>query len=816
MKLTQFWNSQSTDSEDGSDRGSPRDKGLRTNSNLLGRIRKPFKTPRPQPEESVDRTKADSKTKEEEESDPGTRDLLAPMRARGKSTDEEGSATAPAKKASSPIESVTEDSILRTVQKKENAKGAQSKSKSSPATSRRERSRTENTGRTTKSNSQRARPQSTSDERPKEGRVQQLKEQIQSSIKESQEDVSKRKTTLEAKSLIQEAGRDSVQAIVALYQTTAPTPAFSMTSVLSSNAGSEAESSEEEEEAPLERKTSVAKKKEDKVAMVAREILSSERVYVGILKLISVSFKEFLEKKKVEVRKEIIPAEKLKEILSNIPTILEFNQGLLHDFEGRIGNWEEHREIADVLVKKGPFLQIYAQYLNDFDTTSKVFEDSCKQYPQFGKAVKEFENLPECGNLKLSMHMLKPVQRLPQYRLLLNDYVKHQEESSPDFKSTHQALKIVSEATQKANSQLKLGEKFQKMLKLQSRIGDFELIQAGRELVREGEMNKISRDEVVPRYFVLLNDCFLYTHYAGGGTGESARLKVAHCIHLNQLTLQIPDAEQYPMEFSVISNARSFTAMANSVEERDEWVEAIHTAKVNYEENLKTFAGMRPKSEIGLGDIAPVWIPDDRVTACQLCHMSFGIRRRRHHCRGCGKVVCSADSNNEAPLKHLKGEKGRVCDECYKELLERYVNNPEMVKEMSRKETRNKTTGRENSARQVSNRRPQLRGVLIEANEAKDKHEVRGFLSWKGAKDKKKEMSWCVLMDRIIYFYKASEDVAAVKTLPVLGWKLSQKSKMDFVLEHPSLGKTVFSVSEERSFEKWFTALTSAVDPTTL
>ena len=75
-------------------------------------------------------------------------------------------------------------------------------------------------------------------------------------------------------------------------------------------------------------------------------------------------------------------------------------------------------------------------------------------------------------------------------------------------------MKIVSEATQKANSQLKLGEQFQKMLKLQSRIGDFELIQAGRELVKEGEMNKISRDEVVPRYFVLLNDCFLYTHYS--------------------------------------------------------------------------------------------------------------------------------------------------------------------------------------------------------------------------------------------------------------------------------------------------------------
>ena len=65
-------------------------------------------------------------------------------------------------------------------------------------------------------------------------------------------------------------------------------------------------------------------------------------------------------------------------------------------------------------------------------------------------------------------------------------------------------------------------------------------------------------------------------------------------------------------------------------------------------------------------------------------------------------------------------------------------------------------------------------GVFLEAKEAEDKHEVRGFLSCKGAKDRGSKRSWCVLMDRIIYFYKASEDVAAVKTMPVLGWKLSQ------------------------------------------
>ena len=102
-----------------------------------------------------------------------------------------------------------------------------------------------------------------------------------------------------------------------------------------------------------------------------------------------------------------------------------------------------------------------------------------------------------------------------------------------------------------------------------------------------------------------------------------------------------------------------------------------------------------------------------------------------------------------------------------------YVNMPEMVNEMTRRKTRSRT-GRENTPRQISTKRPQLPGVLIEANEAKDKHEVRGFLSWKGAKDKYSKKSWCVLMDRSIYFYKACEDVAAVKTMPVLGWTLSQ------------------------------------------
>ena len=53
--------------------------------------------------------------------------------------------------------------------------------------------------------------------------------------------------------------------------------------------------------------------------------------------------------------------------------------------------------------------------------------------------------------------MLKPVQRLPQYKLLLEDYLKHLDTDSADFDDTTLALKIVSDAAEHANDTVKQG-----------------------------------------------------------------------------------------------------------------------------------------------------------------------------------------------------------------------------------------------------------------------------------------------------------------------------------------------------------------------
>ena len=67
-------------------------------------------------------------------------------------------------------------------------------------------------------------------------------------------------------------------------------------------------------------------------------------------------------------------------------------------------------------------------------------------------------------------------------------------------------------------------DKFQTMLKLQSRLGDWEFIRPGRDLVKEGELQKISRKGVTSRYFALLSDCLLYCSFQG----SLASLKVGH------------------------------------------------------------------------------------------------------------------------------------------------------------------------------------------------------------------------------------------------------------------------------------------------
>ena len=75
------------------------------------------------------------------------------------------------------------------------------------------------------------------------------------------------------------------------------------------------------------------------------------------------------------------------------------------------------------------------------------------------------------------------------------------------------------------------------------------------------------------------------------------------------------------------------------------------------------------------GDVK--WLQDSSAVKCmnQTCLKSFGLTRRRHHCRGCGHIYCSACSvvhSDQEPLHYPMFCNERLCEEC-KRLFKRAV-----------------------------------------------------------------------------------------------------------------------------------------------
>ena len=56
------------------------------------------------------------------------------------------------------------------------------------------------------------------------------------------------------------------------------------------------------------------------------------------------------------------------------------------------------------------------------------------------------------------------------------------------------------------------------------------------------------------------------------------------------------------------------------------------------------------------------WMRDDEATACVICHKSFTLMIRRHHCRGCGRLVCSSCAPKRAKDNAALE---RRCDACF-------------------------------------------------------------------------------------------------------------------------------------------------------
>ncbi|KAM6216441.1 FYVE, RhoGEF and PH domain-containing protein 6 [Rhynchocyon petersi] len=553
-----------------------------------------------------------------------------------------------------------------------------------------------------------------------------------------------------------------------------------------------------------------------KVHHIAKEITSSEKVFVDVLKLLHIDFRDAVAHASRQLGKPVIEDRILNQILYYLPQLYELNRDLLKELDERMLNWTEQQRIADIFVKKGPYLKMYSTYIKEFDKNIALLDEQCKKNPGFAAVVRDFEMSPRCANLALKHYLLKPVQRIPQYRLLLTDYLKNLEEDSGDYRDTQDALAVVIEVANHANDTMKQGDNFQKLMQIQYSLnGHHEIVQPGRVFLKEGTLMKLSRKVMQPRMFFLFNDALLYTTPV-----QSGMYKLNNMLSLAGMKVRKPTQEAYQNELKIESVERSFILSASSATERDEWLEAISRSIEEYAKKRITFCPSRSLEEADsenkeeaspLGSKAPIWVPDTRVTMCMICTSEFTLTWRRHHCRACGKIVCQACSSNKYGLDYLKNQPARVCEHCFQELQKLdHQNSPKIGSPGNHKSPSSALSSVLHSI-PSGRKQKKIPAALKEVSANTEDSSMSGYLYRSKGNKKPWKHLWFVIKNKVLYTYAASEDVAALESQPLLGFTVSQvkdensESKV-FQLLHKNMLFYVFKAEDAPSAQKWIEA----------
>ena len=77
---------------------------------------------------------------------------------------------------------------------------------------------------------------------------------------------------------------------------------------------------------------------------------------------------------------------------------------------------EKQKKIADIFVKKGPFLKLYSSYIRNFQHATALLDETCKKHNGFGMALQQFEVSP-VPTLLLTQSLTRSPTRSPTHSL---------------------------------------------------------------------------------------------------------------------------------------------------------------------------------------------------------------------------------------------------------------------------------------------------------------------------------------------------------------------------------------------------------------
>ena len=192
-------------------------------------------------------------------------------------------------------------------------------------------------------------------------------------------------------------------------------------------AGAEAEAAAEAEKAKAK-----AEKRAARRLKILEEIVSTEQSYVDALRVINKVFVDPLRMVADVPKGAIFSHEDLNSIFLNITVITKVNENFLAELKEEEQKWP-HVNYAPTLRKAAQkFKGCYTRFVNNFDTAAAKLVAIAASDKQADKDKQRYlvgsAKHPDAKGRDLRSFLIQPVQRVPRYRMLLEDLLNHTDE----------------------------------------------------------------------------------------------------------------------------------------------------------------------------------------------------------------------------------------------------------------------------------------------------------------------------------------------------------------------------------------------------
>ncbi|KAH3767673.1 guanine nucleotide exchange factor [Pelomyxa schiedti] len=320
----------------------------------------------------------------------------------------------------------------------------------------------------------------------------------------------------------------------------------------------------------------------------AREILSSEECYVEELQILVDTVMEPLRASK------IISEDDIKSIFSDVAIIRSVNESLLATLRSRIAKWNKTQKLGDVFLRMSDYLRVYTEYVKNFyvaRNTLKKYDGSHAFWNFYRKQQQLFPVKHQ--ERELDCYLILPIQRIPRYRLLLQDLLRHTPKDHVDYEDLSKAVVKIAGLADWVNQSQHKYERQQKIIDFQSSIGgladiNLQLVTASREFIKEGELVEMTGRKTIKRYIILFNDLIVICSYDTSSFFKKFKYQLYVALSMKDATVTEVTGQTIPLGFNLATRRHSLILCANTEQDKEKWFSELTTAITKFQEQQKS------------------------------------------------------------------------------------------------------------------------------------------------------------------------------------------------------------------------------------